>query len=390
MQYDSTVDLIREFNNDENFIKLKSYYYDSLSFMDILGVARNENAHSSFLAWLLDANRNHIGTLPLKLLLELLVLSDSNNVLKNIDKNKILSRSLIISQPLGVDREFYIKKVRNGRIDVYIPFETSDKKYTIILENKVKAKEEKLDNKMQTDRYFEYFSEGNDNGEVEYIYVFLAPSQDEPIKASNSNFINISYSMLVENVINPLLLDEKIDKKVAWILEDYLRILNIPNISNTKNSEIVLAVTKQEKELIDNIKDKYDNLYKLLITAVKQGENDTPIYHFLEYNRAILCSIWPDLQPKRPNRKFSELGIKDNSVLYLTQTENRADPDPRGIKVYTCGVKNMVRCEDGEVMAISAAARKYASRDYDHFNGFSWFIYDGQILSKIESKKNDE
>lgn len=375
--------LIRDFNNDENVIKLKNYY-NSLSFMDILGVARNENAHSSFLAWLFDSNRNFgLGIIPLKLLLELLVYTDSDNV-KNIDKNKILARSIEIIQTDEVEREYFIQKDKHGRIDVYIPFEVDNQKYAIVLENKVKAEENEIDGVKQTNKYFNHFDEISKSNKTKYIYVFLAPGN---IKAANPNFINISYAMIVNDIINPLLLNDNMDKKVRWVLEDYLRILNKPNINDTNNSEIVLAVTQFEKGIISQIQNNHIDLHEYLKKA-KSADEDSSIYNFLRYNTAVLYSIWPDLQIiKQSNNTFSKLGIKVNSILYLTKTENKVDPTD--ITVYTADEKNLVMRDDwDEPISITAAARKLVNREYNNYNGFNWFIYDGKILSSMRDENN--
>ena len=101
-------DLIRNFNNDENVIKLKNYY-NSLSFMEILGVDRKETVHSTFLKWLFDSQHNYdLGTKPLMLLLDLLIRHDEKNEILADDKEAIILRQAnieleqIVSEfPLG-------------------------------------------------------------------------------------------------------------------------------------------------------------------------------------------------------------------------------------------------------------------------------------------------
>ena len=65
--YKDYLDLVQ----DENYTSLY-YYYSQETVMDILGVARQENPHSSFLRWLLDMKGEHsLGSLPVRKLLEM-------------------------------------------------------------------------------------------------------------------------------------------------------------------------------------------------------------------------------------------------------------------------------------------------------------------------------
>ena len=60
--YKSYMDLL----HDEDYIALYDYYSKE-TLMGILGIARQENPHSSFLRWLLDMNSDHgYGTIPMR------------------------------------------------------------------------------------------------------------------------------------------------------------------------------------------------------------------------------------------------------------------------------------------------------------------------------------
>ena len=59
-----------DLTNSKEYIELYNYYQKS-TFMDILGVSRQENPHSSFWRWLLDSSSNHeIGDFPLRKFIE--------------------------------------------------------------------------------------------------------------------------------------------------------------------------------------------------------------------------------------------------------------------------------------------------------------------------------
>ena len=59
-----------DFINCEEYVKLYEYYQKS-TFMDVLGVARQENPHSSFWRGLIDDKKNQgLGKVPLRKLIE--------------------------------------------------------------------------------------------------------------------------------------------------------------------------------------------------------------------------------------------------------------------------------------------------------------------------------
>lgn len=63
MNYEETILAV---NNSNEYQALKEYYGKSTLF-SCLGIERNENRHSAFIAWLLDNKSEHgLGTLPLK------------------------------------------------------------------------------------------------------------------------------------------------------------------------------------------------------------------------------------------------------------------------------------------------------------------------------------
>lgn len=91
---------INDFLIDPNVIEFKKYCY-SLSYMEILRMARREDAHSSFLAWLFDSKFNYdLKNQPLELLLNLLIHEDVNNNIseeekKNLFKLNEIKKSLL-------------------------------------------------------------------------------------------------------------------------------------------------------------------------------------------------------------------------------------------------------------------------------------------------------
>ena len=68
--YNSYMNLL----HDDDYIELYDYYSKE-TMMGILGVARQENPHSSFLRWLLDMNGEHgYGSIPMRKFLSMICL----------------------------------------------------------------------------------------------------------------------------------------------------------------------------------------------------------------------------------------------------------------------------------------------------------------------------
>lgn len=389
-------DLIRDFNNDKNVIKLKNYY-SSLSFMEILGVDRNEMVHSSFLSWLFNSKINYdLGNKPLILLLDLLIQSDKKNIFIKKDKEAIVLRNVDVKldyikseYPIGDNK-------KDGRIDIYIQFSINNNQYAVVIENKVESHENEAKEKgvMQTEKYFNYFSK--QKNKINYIYVFLAPSfNGKNVIASSKEFINISYSDLVKNIMIPLLSDDNLLDKTRFILDDYLKVLSKPNIVNPNSKSVSMLGLDNigdEKELIENIR---NNHFKLGEQLKLDKENDI-LNSFQDdtLNKIIITATWPESIKKRTrNRSFLELNINPGTILYLSKTQFGDERDPRGISVKTIDNLNQVEFIDKngktKVDVVSNAIRELKEIDYN-VGGFNWLIYfDGEKdinLTKIKRK----
>ena len=152
-----------EFNN----------YYMSYNIFDQLDFFRLEDIHTNILKSIfIKDNPYNLGTFPLKRLLELLLSKDNSKVkinIKELDKYEI--ENLYVYSQVVLDK--------NNKLDLLIEFTINNKKYNIILENKLLSTEH--DNQCQ--RYYNYYKEEN-NKDTNYIFVFLS-LEKEP------NFIEV-------------------------------------------------------------------------------------------------------------------------------------------------------------------------------------------------------
>ena len=369
--------LIRKFNNDENVIRLKNYY-NSVSFMEIFGVDRNEMVHSSFLAWLFDSKFNYdLNSRPLMLLLDLLIQADDRNKFPSDDKDAIILRQANIKVSF-VKPEYSIDE--DGRVDIYIQFNIEDNQYAIVIENKVEAHEREVKEKngMQTEIYFNHFNKEKNN--IKYIYVFLAPCfNGKEIKAHSEEFINISYNDIVKSIINPLLSDDNLLAKTRLILEDYLKVLSKPNIVKPNKKSVSMLDFENygyEYDLIKNIQSNNEELGNLLIS----DDENAILKSFMDdvYNHLIVTAAWPGtIGKKSRNRTFAELGIKEGTILYLSKAEQSNEKNPN-IYVRTENNINQVSYIDNngkrQFGAISAVAKILAGINHN-VNGFRFFVY---------------
>lgn len=428
MKTDSIYDLIRKFNNDSDVISLKNYY-KSTTFMEVLGVTRNELAHSSFLWWLFNDNVNFdLGLKPLMLFLDLLVNKSAeqfpNNEIYISDKEKIVlnekekisedDKKAIILRKANIKIENIKTEhaIDGGRVDLYIQFyiendEYKKNHYAIILENKVKAceKENKEKNKYQTELYYKYFNKQKSN--VKNIYVYLTPALTKnKARAECKKFINITYNNIVDFVIIPLLSDNSLSDKTSFILNDYMKSLSKPIIGresfNKKNKTISMIKNPElKKSNLDNELDVYDSntnygIDKKLIESMnnirkeyykkfdeelkKNDEEITAIFDefiFDELNRLVMASAFPSIFNNRnKNNNFENLNIEEGTTLYFVPNGAGNDIDIKKV-ARTEDSLNKVSYVDEETKevrygSISSIAKIFKGVSYP-INGFRYF-----------------
>jgi hypothetical protein len=313
------VELIRNFNKDKNVIQL-SNYYSKTTFMEILGKERDELAHSSFLKWLFDTDKNMgLGKQPLKRLFDLLYKKDINQTLKECELK--LEDIVTYSYDLTINDIINEHSVGVGRIDLYIECEIQDTNYCIILENKVLSSE----GDRQTEKYYEYFSNFHNN--ATNIFVYLTPSDKQ--KPQNNHFIHITYQDIVDFVINPLLFENASNVRAVDYLNEYVRALMTPSdtyVTSSENSknrktELIMAKSNDEYNLIESIKKEHNELFLKLKEYFKNVKEDEPILDaFYRSNKPLLLSIDPSLERggRAKNSTFESLDIPIGSTLYFT------------------------------------------------------------------------
>ena len=275
------IDDIIAFNNDVDVQRLKAIYYNQ-TLPEIFAVSRRELTHSSFLAWLFATSSNHgLGTVPLVQLLELYVLK-SREQEKNwiTDKllNAIITRDFHISECISVTEEAVVTANARGRADIVLTCEInlpnlSLNKLKIVIENKVYSDEH--GNQKQT--YFDYYESIKEKQE-KVLYIYLTPPTNIA-DADCPEFIHITYQDLLEHVFEPIRRRIDISQRTQFILNEYISSLSIPadvmedkNVTHIQTS--ILAISMDEKELLQAFWDKNNRLIIAALTAISSDDDN--------------------------------------------------------------------------------------------------------------------
>jgi hypothetical protein len=310
---------IINFNNDIDFHKLQSLYF-SKSFSEILSVSRREISHSSFLAWILKSNESHsLATLPLQKFLEIIsirYIDESENQFTKLF-NLILTQNYVINSVI-VEKEKSIDK--SGRLDIFIKAMISTENNSvqtvnIIVENKVESKE----NNDQTDSYFDHFEKQKTNDEIN-LYVYLTPISTlelnrlkEP-ESKNKNFIHINYQLLVDYLFEPIL-TQNISERTKFIIKEYLQSLSQPalegnEITNKQKQGFIMAIGKEEKDLLTNFWRKNEKLIMSAMYAISIDENQDEDVRETTGNALFALSS--------SDRDFSTINLYYDDIPYET------------------------------------------------------------------------
>lgn len=326
--------------NDPLFQELKAYYSKTTIF-NILKIERNENRHSAFLAWLLDANGSHgLKEEPLRKFLRALAVSAVSET-ESIDKT--LANSFVSGnysyENLVVETEKSVETEKKGRIDVFVSFdmETANKETAnkgnannkthvyIIIENKVYSKE----HDEQTEKYLEWARKQDEEPAV--IGVFLAPDKIENCSADSDvfEFVKFTYEDLLEKVIEPLLCMEMTDKN-RWILNDYILNLGQPAKSwndkedKPEKEDRILAVSSAKRKDFRRLYRKHRVLFDTILICANVDQNNNQINSVFgnkkyqevcnldDTSKALLLGIWNNKDNQQLIKMTFNNWVEDN------------------------------------------------------------------------------
>lgn len=309
----------------EAYLHLRQFYGKKTLF-DILGVARQENPHSNFLAWLLDPGESHgMNDFAMKRFLETACFAfmkygvkylneDENSDYKNAVKQKkdiidqyfllfgktdsgkrtekqtlrkILMQGNYRISRCAISREKNLGK-DYGRADIYmeITIQHPDKdarewNLLVLIENKIKSGE----NGSQTSKYMKYLLDRRKTGKCFILPVYLCAAESKEMEnwadGSDSNakisfenhlFMILNYQYLLDGVFVPCKA-AFYDSSVRNVLEDYMICLGKSINEDAEENEgdfLVIAVGKEEREWSLKL---WEDHKKVLLAAAEEIEN---------------------------------------------------------------------------------------------------------------------
>lgn len=257
MNYESTI--LSVYNSSE-YQQLKEYYGKSTLF-STLGIARSENKHSAFLAWLFDAAADHkLGYEPLKKLLGLYALRST--IISNSMKTQLVTGHYNLTD-ICVSTEETLANYEGGagmkdnqkRLDIVSSFtvvpagmEDAPIEVVLVVENKIYSKESQPNGRMQTQIYHDCMSDYCNKNKKELFEIFLTP--DVAQNPACEAYCKLTYQELLDSVITPLSFMST-DGHTSMMLADYIRNLGVPAFNMDDQDKVlddytIMATSKSE------------------------------------------------------------------------------------------------------------------------------------------------
>lgn len=279
---------LAKLKNSKEWIEFEKYY-GKTSILEQIDFFRFEDAHTNFLASLLNENNPYgLGDYPLQLLCELIASKDIDDKFPHIKKIYMSSTDLsnIDIRPQVV--------LPSGRIDLLIKFNIIEneqkEQYLIVLE----AKLDGLEHNDQCKNYRLDLEDLKDYNSYKKVYVYLGLSDEDKI-SDEENYLKLTYQDLIDYVYEPcsyksgnnnlsLTLNEYINSFSSLYSKEKINIKYIP-ITN-EGKILTLAVWNKNKDIIKQFIDsvsinevaknffkKYQKLLKILFINLTKINN---------------------------------------------------------------------------------------------------------------------
>ena len=319
---------IIDFYNNPLYQELKAYYGKTTLF-NVLKIERNENRHSAFLAWLLDANGSHrLGEEPVKRFMRLLAKIDDRYIEPFLVGNyQIENVEVVTEKPAKVEGQ-----KKTGRVDIFISFDYKllngkvEEKETlhhvhVIVENKVYTDEHDDQTKLYLDWARQEYK-GKHNQTI--VGAFLAP--EKPDKCSGDvdgfEYVKITYQDILQDLIEPLLKIE-MSPEARFFITDYIINLGQPvqdkEDEKSNNQDTILAISNENEK-------KFAKLYEdnnILLDAALYAK-------CYERNSKQLQTVFHDLEKFKDYSKETLMMLEtfwDSNSDLLRMTLNTALKD---------------------------------------------------------------
>lgn len=344
----------------------------------ILKLSKNEIRHSNFLAFLFAPNETHnLSDEFFKMFLK-----------RYIDSNDDTKAAINYFDALLNSYEDLIVYRENKNIDILLVSEKN--KIVVCIENKILSSE----SRGQLNKYQRYIERNYSN--YKKIFVFLTPDGNEP---TNPNWGIITYKDIVE-ILEQLMQKNSMEKKVYYLIKDYVDILRRDVGMDDEIKEIVRKIYQQHKEALDlifeNIPDNLSLMSELYIEALEQIAKENEIIFDPKYSgKSIVRFQIPEFTDLFPDLPLSHPGGWSNHKMYAFEILNKGGNSVGKIKlVFTGKIPEENKKFVEELMLTTGVKMK--KENWEWWNVAEWkinkvnmrFIED--LYTKLENEGRDQ
>ncbi|WP_270779350.1 PD-(D/E)XK nuclease family protein [Enterococcus durans] len=344
----------------------------------ILKISKNEIRHSNFLAFLFAPNETHnLSDEFFKMFLK-----------RYIDSNDDTKAAINYFDALLNSYEDLIVYRENKNIDILLVSEKN--KIVVCIENKILSSE----SRGQLNKYQRYIERNYSN--YKKIFVFLTPDGNEP---TNPNWGIITYKDIVE-ILEQLMQKNSMEKKVYYLIKDYVDILRRDVGMDDEIKEIVRKIYQQHKEALDlifeNIPDNLSLMSELYIEALEQIAKENEIIFDPKYSgKSIVRFQIPEFTDLFPDLPLSHPGGWSNHKMYAFEILNKGGNSVGKIKlVFTGKIPEENKKFVEELMLTTGVKMK--KENWEWWNVAEWkinkvnmrFIED--LYTKLENEGRDQ
>jgi len=287
--------------------------------MEILGVDRDENAHSKFLGWLFEKPE------ALTLLLTLLHKTPKNNGQPSCVPILDIEG---IKKAVSITEDFFIINEEKRRADILITVypKKNEQPFYIVIENKVYSDE----HTKQTSAYFEHYQEKYD-GRVFYVFLTLPEKLRLPKQKTTEpeckEFIPITYQDIMSHVLDKLNRDDLVEdyiqclgisywqeKNVMAYSKDYAKLLNS---FWKKNKRLIKQFCQVDDCYSDELKDVWNEHSAFLRTVIKALDGMSNMFNGTPDDKICIGNLNKVINGK----DFTQYIIKDSENEPLGKNE---------------------------------------------------------------------
>lgn len=344
----------------------------------ILKLSKNEIRHSNFLAFLFAPNEIHnLSDEFFKMFLK-----------RYIDSNDDTKAAINYFDALLNSYEDLIVYRENNNIDILLVSEKN--KIVVCIENKILSSESRGQlNKYQIYIERNYYS-------YKKIFVFLTPDGNEP---TNPIWGIVTYKDIVE-ILEQLMQKNSMEKKVYYLIKDYVDILRRDVGMDDEIKEIVRKIYQQHKEALDlifeNIPDNLSLMSELYIEALEQIAKENEIIFDPKYSgKSIVRFQIPEFTDLFPDLPLSHPGGWSNHKMYAFEILNKGGNSVGKIKlVFTGEIPEEYKKFVEELMLTTGVKKK--KENWKWWNVAEWKInkvnmrFIEELYTKLENEGRDQ